>query len=360
MMIIWKRYFIAELLKVFFLFLFCFYGLYVLIDYTTHASNFHVHQSDFRWKEFIVYYLSEFIHRSDILVPLGLLVASLRTLTKLNQHNELTALRAAGIPLITLMTPFLYAGLFFTTLLFANEEWLLPHSRNVLKKIQDSHSSEKRKLHNTLAAQYIALQDESTLIYQKYDSSRNLFFDAYWIRSADEIFRIKYLQPLSTPPLGKHIDRLKRDSLGVLQIDSSSPSQEFPSMVFNKTTLLETLMPIEDLPLTKLWKKWPPSGVINSDKEAQVVTALYSKLILPWFCFFAILAPIPACIRFSRQASIFLLYALSIFGFVSIYLIFDSAQILAKRQVVDPAPILWIPFLLFSSFFLWRFLRINR
>ena len=41
---IWEKYFFCEFIKIFFLFLCCFYGLYVLIDYASHTSALPHHQ----------------------------------------------------------------------------------------------------------------------------------------------------------------------------------------------------------------------------------------------------------------------------------------------------------------------------
>lgn len=356
---IWQRYFFKEILKVFFLFLFCFYGLYIVIDYTTHASTFHHHQNHFAWDSFIIYYASEFIHRSDVLIPFALLVATVRTVTKLNGNNELTALRAAGIPLKKLMSPFVYVGLFFTLLAFVNEQWFLPESMNWLKKTHDSHSSNKRKLHENLAAQHLVLKDETTLLFQYYDLSKGLFFDTFWVKSPDEIYRIKILDPHSEEATGYHVDQLARSEEGVLAAVASLPEKNFPEMQFNKKTLLETITPLENLSLTKLWDKWPEDGVVKSDKEAQVMTALYYKMALPWLCLFAVIAPLPLCVQFSRQIPLFFLYAINIFGLVAVYLIFDSAQVLGKRQMLDPALVIWGPFALFCSLFVLRYCRMR-
>lgn len=356
---IWQRYILKEVFQVLFLFLLCFYGLYMVIDYASHASTFLQHNTRFAWDTLVVYYACEFIHRADVLIPFALLVATVRTLTKLNQTNELTALRAAGIPLKTLMRPLIFTGLLFTILLYANEQWLTPEGMNFYKHIQNRHSSKKRKAENQLAAEHLVLQDGSTLIFQDYDLSEGQFFDVYWVRSPEEIFRIKSLDPNENPPVGRHVDQLARNADRQLAVVSTEKERSFPGMVFNKKTLMETIVSPEDLSLSMLWEKWPQGNLIKSEKESQVVSALYRKLIAPWLCLMAVLAPIPLCVRFSRQIPVFFLYAINIFGLVAIYLILDSTQVLGKRQVLDPALVIWTPFVFFFSLFAWRFCRLR-
>ena len=129
---IWERYFISETLKTFFLFLFCFYGLYVLIDYATHASSFR-HYGNYSWLDIAYYYLYELVQRANVIVPFAILLAVIRTLCNLNVHHELVALLAGGIRIHSLLRPFLLVGLFFTALLYINTEFLMPLASNKLK-----------------------------------------------------------------------------------------------------------------------------------------------------------------------------------------------------------------------------------
>src|SRR5262245_5420866 len=86
---IWGRYFVKETLKVLILFIVCFYGLYVLIDFSSHATSYHHHHIRFRLSELTSYYLSDFVKRLDVLLPFALLISTIKTLCSLNVHNEL-------------------------------------------------------------------------------------------------------------------------------------------------------------------------------------------------------------------------------------------------------------------------------
>lgn len=357
---IWERYFIKETLKVFFLFIFCFYGIYVLIDYSSHSSSFHHNHTRFDWQQFFAYYAGEFVNRSEVLVPFAVLLATIRTLTKLNSNNELIALMASGIKISTLLRPFLLLGLFFTFLMYLNNEYMLPMAAKELKYLDDIHTSEKNRSASALMVQHVALEDNSTILYQKYDTARNLFFDAYWIRSADDIYRIKYLYPYTTPPSGHFVDHIIRDEHGKLIAVSEQPFKEFPGIKFNSQTLIESFTQPEDLSISQLWNKLPINRDPNSEKESRLVSTFYRKLALPWLCLLAVIAPAPFCIRFSRQFPFFLVYACCIFGLVSVYLVLDAAHILGKRQVLDPLWATWPPFALFFAIFGYRYYRSSK
>lgn len=354
---IWERYFLREIIRSCLFFLSTFYGLYVLIDYASHAASFH-HHVQFQVKETIIYYACEFTKRLDVLLPFSLLIASVRTLCTLNTHNELVALMSSGISLRTLMRPFVFVGLACTLIIYLNSEFLFPLSSSTLKHIEDSRRSQKGKHKDShAAAQHIVMEDHSTVIFQNFDSAKNLFFDVFWIVNINDIYRIKFLSP-SNPPVGHFIDHLVRNDEGQLEAVESFSSLPLPNMVFNKQILFETITPPEELAFSELKDKLPKSALI-SEKEAQTLAAFYRKLCMPWLCLFAVIAPAPFCLRSTRTLPVFFIYAGSIFGLVAFYLVMSAAAVLAKRQVIPPLWAIWPPFILFSSIFCWRFFRMR-
>lgn len=355
MMKIWERYFLGEFFKVLFTFLITFYGLYVLIDYSSHSASFHRHHSQFNWLEFFRYYGSEFVKRSDILVPFGLLIATVRTLTNLNAHNELVAMMASGVSLKRLMRPFLLVGIAFTCLLYLSSEWIQPRAMTSLKHIDDKHKAAKKQKNQIISVGQVGLEDGSQVLYQKYDSAEQLFVDAYWIRSIHDIYHMETLNPHAEQPIGYHVDHFKRDASGSLTIDQTKEEWTLPLMSFNKQRLMETLSTVDELALTDLWQKLPNEIVCEKDARAQ--TLFYRKLALPWLCLLAIFGAAPMCVFFTRQLPIFFIYAISIFGLVGVYLLMDAATVLGERQVVAPWLAIGVPFSVFMTIILVQYLR---
>ncbi len=356
--LIWERYFIKETLQVFFLFLFCFYGLYVLIDFSSHAALFHHHHIRFRLVEIGFYYLCDFIKRLDVLVPFALMIATIKTLTSLNVHNELVALMASGIRLKSLLRPFIFLGLCCMALIYANTQWLVPSALNALKQIDETRSNQKNKAGVT-TAQHLLLEDESTLLFQNYDSAKKLFFDAYWIPSLNDVYRIKYLYPYADVPTGHFVDHFMRNDAGELVLHGSFTSRPFPEILFNSASLTETITSAEELSLTELNAKIVHDEKIISEKQSQIEAIFFYKMIMPWLCLLAVMGPAPFCVRYTRQLPVFFIYAGGIFTFVSLYLILDASVIIAKRQVADALPIIFIPFGLFFGFFIFRYVRLR-
>lgn len=350
---IWERYFLKELFKVFALFLFGFYTLYVLIDYSNHAASFKHY--NFHFIDVAKYYGYEFVTRMPILVPFAIVIACVKVLCGLNTNNELVALMASGIKLKRILLPFIVFGLLFTGLMYFNAEVLQPMAQKYNTKLD--HSRAKAKQKKTRSAQSVRLEDRTALVYQSYDSDQEIFTDAFWIKSFEEIYRIRTLYPTATPPLGKEVEHLQRDAEGNLVLAESQAEMQFPDMVFNQEKLLESVSSGEAHSLSSLNEIIPEHNAPLSEKEAQLVTSFHYKLALPWLCLLAIIAPAPLCIRFTRSLPVFLIYALSIFGLVAFYLVMESAVVLGERQMFSPAVAIWTPFTLFFSFFSWRYFK---
>lgn len=355
---IWEKYFLKETAKLFFLFIFSFYGLYVLIDYSSRMSSFH-HQIHFRWYQIALYYLCEWVRRLDVLLPFALLLSTVRTLCSLNVHNELVALMAGGLNMRYLMRPFVFLALACVSLTFVNNQYLIPKALKQLRYYDDLRTQAANSKHHRAMVQSVQLDDESTIIFLDYDSTQKRFFDAYWIRSIDDIYRMKYLYPYPETPKGYYVDHLKRNDQGELVTNESFREHEFPEIHFNRRLLMESIVPPEEYSLSKLYKRYPTHSESLNDKEANLVTTLYHKLSSPWLCLFAVIAPAPFCIRFNRHQPLFFIYAFSIFGLVSLHLFFNAATVLGKRQVLPPFLAIGVPFCFFFGFFIWRFVKLR-
>lgn len=356
---IWERYFLKELAKGFFLFLGAFWFLYVLIDYSSHAKAFS--QSQIPLQEAAIFYGCMFVRRIDLVVPFGLLLATMRTLISLNLNNELVAMLAGGISIKRLTRPFLLTGLFCTALMYLSEEFLLPPSQLTFRTLEDQYlkkGQHKRRLQEQEFYDLI-LQDGSTLLYQSFNTVEGRFFDVSWVKSIDEIYRIKFLYLKGESFEGHFVDRISRDPQGGLELQESWEQRSFPEISMDAETLNQVITGPKDQSLSKLWQQVSQAHSPLSDHQAAVATYLHYKLAIPWLCLLVVLGPTPFCVQYSRNLPTFFIYALSIIGLVTFYLIMDTTIILGKHQVVPPFLSAWAPL---GSFFVplsWRFFQMR-
>ncbi len=356
---IWERYFLQKFFRMFFLFLICFYGLYILIDYVSHTSTFAHQGINIPWYEIARYYFFVFSSRAEILLPIALLIALVQTVCTLNTHQELVALMAGGFRLKLLMRPFLIIGLFCVFLMYVNEEFILPQALQKLRRMEDATKYAKNHHTTPPGVRHLVLEDGSLLIFQKYDSAKERFFDAYWIQSIDSIYRIKYLTPTLTAPLGFFVDHLVRQPTGELLQEDAYPELTFPNMRFNPEILQSTILDPDILSISELAAQAFTLSSHLSEKESKILTAFYWKLTIPWLCLLAILAPTPYCVVFSRQLPVFLIYVCSVFGLLAFFMFIDAAQFVSRRQVISPLAAIGIPFWSTFSYYTWRFLKME-
>lgn len=348
MISIWQKYLVKEIIKTFCLFIFVFYGLYVLIDYSVHANHFHLKGAGFQWKEIFLYYLLEFIKRGEVFFPFALLLATIKVLSQLNTRNEHIALLVGGIKIKTLLRPFLAIAILLISFMYINEQFFLPQALKKLKSIEETKKRQTKKLFKETAVHHLVLKDGSRMFFQDYESDKQRFFDVYWVKNIDEIYRIAYLYPSQYPPLAEEVEYLSRNDEGSISLVEKHQSQLLPGIVFNKKELLETITPADELSLIELAKKVSSFWTVKNEKEARFLANFYYKLFMPWLCLFAVIGPAPYCLRFTRLFPSFFIYAGSISALVATYLLMDSALIFATRNIIAPLLALGIPF--FSIF----------
>jgi lipopolysaccharide export system permease protein len=76
-------------------------------------------------------------------LPIALLLALLYALTNHARHNELTAMRAAGVSLWRLGAPYLAVGFLFSAGLFLLNEWLVPAGNNRAEEILERRAAKR-------------------------------------------------------------------------------------------------------------------------------------------------------------------------------------------------------------------------
>lgn len=357
---IWERYFLKQFTQMFFLFLGCFYGLYVLIDYASQSGMHAHHGTSIGLQETARYYLFVFANQAEILIPLALLVAFVSTVCNLNTHHELVAFMAGGFSLKTLMRPFIACSLLAVLILYANEQFLLPSALRQLKKIENLTKHQRKHPESFLAVKHVILKDGSLLIYQNYDILKKRFFDVYWIPSVHNIYRMKYLYPEEgMEAKGYFVDHLVRQANGELLQQEAYRELSLPDIKFSQNLLQSTIIDPEILSLSTLATQFLNIPSHPNEKEAQVLTAFYWKMIIPWLCLLSILAPAPFCLKYSRALPVFLITVASLFGLIAFYMFLDAGQVVAKRQVASPFLVICGPFLMAFSVVCFRFFRLS-
>lgn len=349
----WQSYFYKEILKPLLFFLFGFFFLYSLIEYSTHMNDF-FKTSDSSVASVALYYLHQFLKRLDFLIPMALLLATIKVLTTFNIRNEWTVLQVAGLSTRKLLKPFFTLAMLCATLLWVNFEFFLPPA---LQKIEEFRINNFRSSHLTKRKEFIhliPLKDKSKLLYQNYLPEKHQLFDVLWIKSQDDIWRMKYLSADPTQPTASYVDHLVRSPAGILEKKESFDSILLSELKWHPRMARKGLVPFDQKKISELLQL-AQSPHPSPYETPRIKTALLFKVCIPLLSPIIVLAIAPFCLTFSRFRSVFFIYAIGLFSLFALYMLLDSLTILSDHGILSARLALLLPLTLIASIFGCRF-----
>jgi lipopolysaccharide export system permease protein len=350
---IWEKYFFREILKVFFFFLFSFFFLYSLIEYSMHMDDF-IKNNHLQVGEVILYYVNQLLKRLDFLLPMALLLSTIKVLTTLSSRNEWTVLQASGLSTRKLLRPFLTVACACSILTYLNFEYFHPSALKHIDDFRVSHFKGTRMAQRRELIHLIPLKDNTKLLYQSYNKEKNALFDVLWIKSIDDIWRIKYLNADPSNPTAEYVDHLVRNSSGFFEKHESHPKLYLSDLKWHPRMARKGLIPFDQRSLSDLYRmRFKPN--LNPYEAPKISTALSFKAAVPLMSPLLVIALAPFCLVFTRQRHYFLLYALALFGLFAFYMLLDSLTILSENGVIPPIVAVFAPLTLLTGLFTWRF-----
>jgi len=353
---IWERYIFQEIFKLFLSFLVGFYLLYVLIDYSTHMQEFAT-STALPIGKIILYYLFQFIKRADILLPLALLLATIKVLCQLNTHKELLAFQSAGLKAKKLLRPLFVIGSICALANFAIMEYAIPQSLNFIDKFYDAHLRHSYHGKRMEPLQVVQLEDHSKLAYQYYDAAKEAFFDVVWIRSPDDLWKMQYLSAEPDNPRGTRVDHLERLENGAFTKTQSFASTILTELKWKEETPRRGFIPFENRSIRELLTLYRNDPLLSSYEKNEVLSQLLFKCTIPLLSILVILAASPFCLTNERNLTQFRIYGLALFGFVSFIALMDAMVILGENNTLSPFLVILSPFILFFGLSSWKFTK---
>ncbi len=339
---IWERYLIKELSKVFLLFLGCFFFIYSLIDYSMHMQDF-ITDKQIQISHIAIYYVFQFIKRSDLLIPLSILISTLKVLLTMNSKGELIALQSCGLPRKKILRPFFLFAFMCTLFNFATSEFLLPSSLNHLDQFRQKHFKHNRHGNRKEPVHVLPLKDRSKIIYQTEDKEKKRYIDVFWIRSNDEIWRMNSLSSDPQSPVGYFVDHLERNRDGNFEKIESFDHYPFTQFRWQEDPKGNGHIPLENKNLQQLLQMLSQKDQTTAYESPQVLTHLLFKMTMPLLSLLVVVASCPFCLRYSRNLPIFFTYTIALFGFIAFFALMDAAVIVGENHVVSPYLAILLP-----------------
>jgi lipopolysaccharide export system permease protein len=348
---IWQRHILGQLIRTFLFFLFCLFVIYVVVDLSVHGVRF-LSSGKTPLAEIALYYLRTFAVLLELFLTLTFLLATMRVLFDLNEHRELVALQMAGLSKKRLLAPFFLFAAFLSAICYLNSQWFSPDAQDVADAFMVAHKPKKKKKTESIHVYSVSLEDDSELVYQSFDQTRNELYDVFWIRTPNDIWHMKHLE--LAPLRGHYVNHLTRNKK-LLEKAESFVQKDFPELPWNQEAILQKFVPYENRPLLTLLFQ----GLTASAERRSVLSHLYYKLLVPLMPFLVLFAIGPISLHFSRHRPLFLITACALFGFIALKVILDGMLILGENQVLPALVAIFGPVALVLAFSLPKFARMR-
>jgi lipopolysaccharide export system permease protein len=321
--------------------------------------------------EYVVAMVPEYL---VTVLPVSLLLGLLYTLTHHARHNEITAMRAAGVSLWRLSTPYFLVGFLASIALFVLNEFCVPHSTNWANHILNRHVQKSDDLD---------VQDHFTGFINAREH-RLWQFSEYHARTTE------MLNPIVSWTLTNNATRLlKADRafytngvwtfFGVKEFEQTSLiTQPFPSLQTNVLVMpqfTETPRQIEseikissyqnlhvshkaDIPLADILDYLKLHPQLSRTDSAWLLTELHARLAAPWTCLVVVLIAIPFGAAAGRR-NLFVGVAGSIFICFAFFVLQRVGLVLGLSGWLPAWLAAWMPNLFFGVAGLWMMARVR-
>jgi lipopolysaccharide export system permease protein len=320
--------------------------------------------------EIVEYYLDrlpEFLITSYVM-PLSLLLAMLYALTNHSRHNEITAMRAAAIPLWRIAMPYFVTGAIFSLAAFYLNEQLLPEGIDAAEQLKMRHVGDQSRSgdkiwrksfffvntaanrswrigayhlqHGIMVKPYFDWRrPDGTRLQLHADEAR--WIDGQWVFS-NNVEQLLYGREVGALP---HVSRTNvlvipdiTETPRVIrsEVKISALSENFRSLRRVQLSSREILDYLE------LHPKLPR-------KQANPLrTLLHSRLAAPWICLVIVFIAVPFGAIPGRR-NVFVGVASSVFICFLFLMMKDLTLAFGSRGWITPALAAWLPNLLFIA-----------
>jgi lipopolysaccharide export system permease protein len=295
----------------------------------------------------------------NMTLPVGMTIAASLTVTRLTRESEITALRAAGIPIRRILLPIFLAGAVVAGISYWLQEWVTPKSEaRAMRTLRNIFATgeaipvQSNVLLKLNAGEYLASigtirkgQQGEVVMEDVGVFQRPKLGEEWWVHAPRATYRdgIFTLQK----PIVRQMEGM---NLRVLTPDTYTLNIRVGLDTFFGQKQPEAMTSSE---LNASIRNWKAQG--QDTRKAEV--AYHSKFSVPAACFvFAVFAPVFAFIFARGGAFIGLLVSIvSVFVYYNIWVL--SSQLLSGQWLLPPVVGAWLPNVLFcvvGAIVLWR------
>ena len=249
-----------------------------------------------------------------MVLPIALLLALLYALTHHARHNEITALRAAGVGLWRLCAPYFVVGLLATGVYFALNEIAVPRCERWANEILTRHIKKDRdpKIKTRFGkGDFHNLRAHRDWKFSEYDAAGARMLNPFVTEtladgSLRSVLRAErasrtngvwiFSNALRLKPTGPRNELMPTSAtnvsvLAVPEFDET-PENILIQLKFNDAQTLHGSHSA-DIPLAELWEFLRNKPDMSAEQAHALLTKFHGRIAAPWTCFVVVLMAIP-------------------------------------------------------------------
>ena len=316
--------------------------------------------------DILEYYLAMAPEFLVTILPMVLLLALLYTLTNHARHNEITAMRSAGLSLWRVCRPYFFVGLAATAALFGLNEWGVPRGGDWADRIMNRYVPKPANIGNQIRfrnfgftntrahrAWFIGEYDAKTAEMLKPQVNWTATNGSSYRLYADRAIRTnhvwlffnvaQYSQADASAPL---LPSLQTNVLVMPEFDETPAEIRSEIKISAYETQRRTRR--ADIPLVDIWGYLRLHPRLPLADSGWLFTKLHGRLAAPWTCLVVVLIAIPFGAASGRR-NLFVGVAGSIFICFAYFVIQQVGLALGSGGHVPAWLAAWLPNLIFGA-----------
>ncbi len=363
------KYILKHFIQNFFFGLFCFILIFILVDLFENLDKFiDKSLSITSVIQYYIYFIPDIV---KLISPVGMLLASLFTISRFINFSELTAMKSAGIGIVRYLVPIMTFGIIVTGFSIYFDGWIVPKT-NQLKYNFERNYLGKNSIPNIIQNIYLEDKSNRNIVINSYDKKLQRcfnvsiqIFNTDTLTKLDKRFDIREMDWDSSKSEWKLLNVYKRSfsnladekinyyaEIFVSQLDDLKKINIDPQQIINKQLKPEELV-LSD------FREFIDRLEISGQEVAKEEVDYYSIISFPFANLVTIIFGVSissnrrkggAALHFGVSIIVSFLYL----GFVKI------SQVFGDNGDLNPIITAWLANVIFLAISLLNFYRLNR
>lgn len=337
-----------------------FISLFIISDLLGHLSKY----LSANTPKYIIlkFYILNLTVTLEYILPACMMLATLYTLWQLSRHNELIAMRASGISLLSIMKPFLIVGICISIGMTAVKEYITPYASVWVEKLSECKYNIE-KFNNIMDS---SIQD---FPYANTDTHRQWRIAEFNTKHPEKISGVTLIREKDD---GTRIEKITADKAEWLDgqwwfhnvtiqkfDDKDNPAgkpfspipgentvMEMPGLSEKPHDFINSAQSPEFMSASSLRRYLKTHKFLPASEKIRLRVDFHSRLAMPWACLIATIFAIPVGAKSSRQSVLINIFT-AIAYLLLFYAVIQFGLILGKKQVLSPWLGAWLSNIVF-------------